>query len=101
LAVTQFPPTPRGLQMLRYVAGYQRAHGGVSPSLDECAAGLGLNGKSGASRMLALLEDRGLIRRLPNRARAIELLVDVSIPTAPDDAPLHAVPLAAIGAPSI
>lgn len=88
-------PTQRGLQLLRFVAGYQRAHGGVSPSLQECADGLGLTGKSNAFRLLVQLEERGLVRRIYNRHRAIELLVDVPVPTAPDGAPLHQVPLPA------
>lgn len=91
----QISPTPRGLQLLRYIAGYQRAHGGVSPSLDECAAALGVHGKSNAWRLLAQLEERGLVRRAYGRARSIRLLVDVPVPTAPDGAPLHQVPMPA------
>lgn len=88
-------PTFTGMRMLRFVAGYQRANGGVSPTLDECAAGLGLRGKSGAYRILAMLEERGLIRRSHFRHRAIELLVEVTVPAAPDGAPLFAAPLRA------
>lgn len=85
------PPTPRQLDLLRFIAGYLRAHGGVSPSLAECARAIGNEGKASAHQMLVGLEARGLIRRLHYRHRGIELLVDVSVPTAPDGAPLYRV----------
>ena len=53
--------------------------------------GVGLRSKSGVARLLDGLEERGLIRRPVQTARAIEILVDVSIPRAPDGAPLRAV----------
>ena len=86
------PPTQRQLDLLRFIAGYQRAHDGVSPSFRECSAGIGAKGRSTASRLLVGLEERGLIRRLTMRHRAIELLVEVPIPTTPDGAALYAVP---------
>jgi hypothetical protein len=48
--------------------------GGVPPSFDEMAAGIGINSKSGVHRLLTGLEERGFIRRLRNRARAIEII---------------------------
>lgn len=45
-----------------------------APSLDEIQDFLGLRSKSGAHRIVKELEDRGLIRRLPNQARAIEVV---------------------------
>lgn len=89
-------PTARQLEMLRFITGYQIAHDGISPSLDECRAPLGLAGKGGVRRLLDAIEDRGLIHRLPNRARAIEVLAPVPIPRAPDGAPLHAVAIPAL-----
>lgn len=86
------PPTQRQLALLRFIAGYLQAHDGVSPTFAECAAGVGLAGKSGTARLLDGLEERGLIRRLPGRTRAIELLVDVPVPQTPDGAPLFSVP---------
>ncbi len=47
---------------------------GVSPSFDEMKDALGLKSKSGIHRLILALEERGFIRRLPNRARAIEVL---------------------------
>lgn len=89
-----FSPTPRQLDLLRFIAGYQAAHDGRSPSFVECRIGIGVVSKSNLTRMMAGLESRGLIRRHPARGRAtrpIELLMLPAIPTAPDGAPLHAV----------
>lgn len=47
---------------------------GVSPSFDEMKAALDLRSKSGIHRLITALEERGFIRRLPHRARAIEIL---------------------------
>jgi len=47
---------------------------GISPSFDEMKEALGLKSKSGVHRLITALEDRGFIRRLPNRARALEVL---------------------------
>ncbi|MEM1300057.1 MAG: transcriptional repressor LexA [Pseudomonadota bacterium] len=47
---------------------------GVSPSFDEMKAALDLRSKSGIHRLITALEERQFIRRLPHRARAIEIL---------------------------
>ncbi|MCP4328820.1 MAG: transcriptional repressor LexA [Alphaproteobacteria bacterium] len=47
---------------------------GVSPSFDEMKEALGLKSKSGIHRLITGLEERGFIRRLPHRARALEIL---------------------------
>ncbi|MEM6664623.1 MAG: transcriptional repressor LexA [Pseudomonadota bacterium] len=47
---------------------------GVSPSFDEMKAALDLRSKSGIHRLITALEERGFIRRLAHRARAIEIL---------------------------
>ncbi len=47
---------------------------GVSPSFDEMKLALDLRSKSGIHRLITALEERGFIRRLPHRARAIEIL---------------------------
>ena len=47
---------------------------GVPPSFDEMKAALGLRSKSGIHRLITGLEERGFIRRLPHRARALEVL---------------------------
>ena len=46
----------------------------VPPSFEELCAALDLKSKSGIHRLLSGLEERGYIRRLPNRARAIEVM---------------------------
>lgn len=47
---------------------------GVSPSFDEMKDALGLKSKSGIHRLITALEERGFLRRLPNRARALEVV---------------------------
>jgi repressor LexA len=48
--------------------------GGISPSFDEMREALDLKSKSGVHRLISALEERGFIRRLPNRARALEVV---------------------------
>lgn len=55
--------------LIRYIDEYQTA-----PSFDEMAGALNLQSKSGAHRLIQALEERGFIRRIPHRARAIEIL---------------------------
>lgn len=47
---------------------------GVPPSFDEMKGALGLRSKSGIHRLIMGLEERGFIRRLPHRARALEIV---------------------------
>ena len=47
---------------------------GVPPSYDEMKDALGLASKSGIHRLITALEERGFIRRLPNKARALEVI---------------------------
>lgn len=47
---------------------------GVSPSFEEMKEALDLKSKSGVHRLISALEERAFIRRLPNRARALEVL---------------------------
>ena len=62
---------------------------GVSPSFDEMREALDLKSKSGVHRLISALEERQFIRRLPNRARALEVvrMPDVATPS-PAAAPL-------------
>ena len=57
---------------------------GVSPSFDEMREALDLKSKSGVHRLISALEERQFIRRLPNRARALEVLKmpEISAPIA-------------------
>ena len=47
---------------------------GISPSFEEMKDALDLKSKSGVHRLISALEERGFIRRLPNRARALEII---------------------------
>lgn len=59
-------------ELLLYINDYLGRYG-VSPSFDEMKDGLGLKSKSGIHRLITGLEERGFIRRLPHRARALEI----------------------------
>ncbi|WP_353859128.1 transcriptional repressor LexA [Azospirillum formosense] len=62
--------------------------GGVSPSFDEMKDALNLKSKSGIHRLITGLEERGFIRRLPHRARALEVLrLPEGLETAPPRPP--------------
>jgi repressor LexA len=47
---------------------------GISPSFEEMKDALDLRSKSGVHRLISALEERGFLRRLPNRARALEVI---------------------------
>ena len=63
---------------------------GVSPSFDEMREALDLKSKSGVHRLISALEERQFIRRLPNRARALEV---VKMPEVAAAAPPQARPV--------
>lgn len=65
--------TAKQQQLLAFIDD-RLSSGGVSPSFDEMKDALGLKSKSGVHRLVNALEERGFIRRLPNRARALEVL---------------------------
>jgi len=60
-------------ELLRFIHERLR-ESGVPPSFDEMKDALDLKSKSGIHRLITALEERGFIRRLPNRARALEVL---------------------------
>ena len=65
--------TKKQLQLLEFI--YARTQvDGVSPSFDEMKESLDLRSKSGIHRLITALEERGFIRRLAHRARAIEII---------------------------
>lgn len=86
-----YPITGRQQDLLRFIVGFQQAHG-FSPSYDEMADALGYAGRNGVHGLVDRLVDRGALRRIPRRTRSIEVLVDFPIPRAPDGAPLRVVP---------
>ncbi|KAA2244116.1 transcriptional repressor LexA [Salinarimonas soli] len=69
-------------ELLRFIHERLRETG-IPPSFDEMKDALDLKSKSGIHRLIMALEERGFIRRLPNRARALEVL---RMPEAPSTA---------------
>ncbi len=65
--------TRKQSELLRFIHERLRETG-VPPSFDEMKEALDLKSKSGIHRLITALEERGFIRRLPNRARALEVL---------------------------
>src|SRR6478609_8879957 len=78
---------------------------GISPSFEEMKDALDLKSKSGVHRLISALEERGFIRRLPNRARALEVLrqpenVTSAKPTPANDTVVQLTPPRAQPAPA-
>ncbi|WP_419901588.1 transcriptional repressor LexA [Kiloniella sp.] len=65
--------TKKQRELLLYIRDHL-SHSGVSPSFDEMKDALNLKSKSGIHRLVTALEERGFIRRLAHRARAVEIL---------------------------
>jgi repressor LexA len=65
--------TRKQYELLRFI-NERLSESGVPPSFDEMKDALDLRSKSGIHRLITALEERGFIRRLPNRARAIEVI---------------------------
>jgi repressor LexA len=76
--------TPKQHELLVYLDSQLSAHG-VAPSFDEMKVALGLRSKSGIHRLISALEERGFIRRLPHRARALEILRRPGDPAVPPE----------------
>jgi repressor LexA len=65
--------TKKQHELLLFIHGHLQKNG-VSPSFDEMKDALALKSKSGIHRLITGLEERGFIRRLPHRARAVEVM---------------------------
>ena len=65
--------TKKQLELLRFLEKKINSSG-VSPSFEEMKFALGLRSKSGIHRLICALEERGFLRKLPHRARSIEIL---------------------------
>ena len=65
--------TKKQYELLVFIDDYLKKNG-LSPSFDEMKDALGLRSKSGIHRLITGLEERGFIRHLPHRARALEVL---------------------------
>jgi repressor LexA len=87
--------TKKQYQLLLFIDERLRVSG-ISPSFEEMKNALGLKSKSGIHRLMVGLEERGFIRRLPHKARALEVLRlpenAVSRPSAPISADLDSLP---------
>ena len=68
------PMLTRKQQELLLFINQRLSQGGVSPSFEEMKEALDLKSKSGIHRLISGLEERGFIRRLPHRARALEVV---------------------------
>lgn len=91
ITAASIPPTRKQLRLLRFMTGYQQAHG-HTPSIHEMLAGIGSRSSGSLREALLALEERGHIRRLPGwRTASYELLTRVPIPRDPEGAPLYAV----------
>lgn len=73
--------TAKQRELLLFIDGRLK-QGGISPSFDEMREALDLKSKSGVHRLISALEERGFIRRLPNRARALEVIKLPDLPSA-------------------
>ena len=65
-------------KLLKFIINYQKENN-VTPSFDEMKDGLDLKSKSGIHRIVSALEERGYIKKLNNRARAIEIIKNVNL----------------------
>jgi repressor LexA len=65
--------TRKQLELLLFINSRLKEEG-VPPSFEEMKSALDLQSKSGVHRLIVALEERGFIRRMPNRARALEVL---------------------------
>ncbi len=74
--------TAKQQQLLMFIND-RLLNSGVSPSFDEMKDALGLKSKSGVHRLINALEERGFIRRMANRARALEIVKMPEIQAAP------------------
>ncbi|MDR9428315.1 MAG: transcriptional repressor LexA [Salibaculum sp.] len=102
--------TKKQLDLLAFIHGRVQRDG-VPPSFDEMKEALNLRSKSGIHRLITALEERGFVRRLAHRARALEIL---KLPESleqktgftprviegdrPDSPPAHALPVEGTGA---
>lgn len=65
--------TRKQRELLKFIQE-KLAETGISPSFDEMKEALGLKSKSGVHRLITGLEERGFIKRLPHRARALDVV---------------------------
>lgn len=78
--------TKQQRRLVEFIQTYMARSSGVSPSYVQMQEALGLASKSGVHRIISALEERGAIRRLPGRARAIEVIHQDDLQSASTDA---------------
>jgi repressor LexA len=83
--------TQRQHQLLRFIQRYLQENG-VPPSFEEMRDALKLKSKSGIHRLITGLEERGYIRRLPYRARALEVTRMPSVASSAPVEPMYGSP---------
>jgi len=64
--------TKKQLELLLFIDQHLKKHG-TAPSFEEMKLAVNLKSKSGIHRLVTALEERGFLRRLPHRARALEV----------------------------
>lgn len=74
--------TPLQLRCLNFLKDYI-ADRGVAPTITEIMDALGQSSRSAAHRVVTALEERGHIRRMPYKVRAIEVISELEAPFAP------------------
>ena len=67
--------TKKQKELLNYIQNYQ-TKSGVTPSYEEMKFALNLKSKSGIHRLILALEERGFLKRLAHKARALEVIKD-------------------------
>ena len=67
--------TKKQKQLLNYIGTFQNRNG-VTPSYEEMKDALELKSKSGIHRLILALEERGFVKRLAHKARALEIIKD-------------------------
>lgn len=75
--------TRKQRDLLLYIQNHMQEHD-IAPSFDEMKQAAGLKSKSGIHRLISALEERGYIRRLQHRARALEIIKPIEIEDAND-----------------
>ena len=67
--------TKKQKELLNYIQNFQNKNG-VTPSYEEMKSALDLKSKSGIHRLIIALEERGFVKRLAHKARALEIIKD-------------------------
>ena len=66
--------TVRQREVMLFIQNYMDENGDIAPSVREISSGTGVHSSAGAHRIVLCLEERGYIKKLPNRARALKIL---------------------------